>query len=168
MFDYRSGSIRGPGTQLVERHHSRHMPAQLFDLVVDVEQYPNFVPWVISAKVIRRQDKTMWTDLIMGIGFIRKQFTTVATLDRPHRTVINSYDPIFERFEQIWTFEPAAEGGTNVEYRVDLRIRSHILRALIGESFAERAKTMVKAYMRRAQRLYGVPQTASANAQQQL
>ncbi len=61
----------------------------------------------------------MWTNMTMGTGFIHKQFTTVASLDRPHRMEINSYDPIFERFEQIWTFEPAAEGGTNVEYRVE-------------------------------------------------
>ena len=41
----------------IERHHSRHTPAQLFDLVVDVEQYPNFVPWVISARLsAARQD----------------------------------------------------------------------------------------------------------------
>ena len=78
MFDYRSGPNGRPGMQHVERHHSRHTPAQLFDLVVDVEQYPNFVPWVISAKVTRRQDRTMWTELTMGTGFIRKQFTTVA------------------------------------------------------------------------------------------
>ena len=50
MFDYRSGPPDRPSTQHVERHHSRHTPAQLFDLVVDVEQYPNFVPWVISAQ----------------------------------------------------------------------------------------------------------------------
>ena len=97
----------------------------------------------------------------MGTGFLRKQFTTVATLDRPHRMEINSHDPMFERFEQIWTFEPAAEGGTDVEYRVDLRVRSQILRVVVGASFAERTKTMVKAYMRRAQRLYGTPQVVA-------
>ena len=61
----------------------------------------------------------------MGTSFLRKQFTTKALLDRPHRVEINSYDPMFERFEQIWTFEPAAEGGTNIEYRVDIRFKSH-------------------------------------------
>jgi coenzyme Q-binding protein COQ10 len=149
----------------IERHHSRHTPAQIFDLVVDVEQYPNFVPWVIAARVSRRQDRTMWTDLIMGTSLLRKQITTVASLDRPHRVEVNSYDPMFERFEQIWTFEPAAEGGTNVEYRVDVRFKSHILQALIGASFAERAGAMVKAYMRRAQRLYGKPTSLPLNEQ---
>jgi coenzyme Q-binding protein COQ10 len=140
----------------VEQHHSRYAPAQLFDLVADVEQYPNFLPWVIAAKVIRRQEKTIWTDLTMGTGFLHKQFTTVASLDRPHRMEINSYDPMFERFEQIWTFEPTADGGTDVKYRVDLTLTSSILQALIGLSVAEGAKTMMKAYLQRAHRIYGV------------
>ena len=134
----------------IERHYSRHTPAQLFDLVVDVEQYPDFLPWVIAARVTGRRDQTMLVEMTMGTSLLHKQFTTVALLDRPHRMEINSYDPIFERFEQIWTFEPAADGGTNVEYRVDVRFQSDILQALIGASFVERSKTMVSAYMRRA------------------
>jgi coenzyme Q-binding protein COQ10 len=78
-------------------------------------------------------------------------------LDRPHRVDVNSHDPAFERFEHIWTFEPSAEGGTNVEYRVDFELRSHLLQALIGISFAQRAREMVRAYMARARRVYGAP-----------
>jgi coenzyme Q-binding protein COQ10 len=143
----------------VERHHSGHAPAQLFDLIADVERYPDFLPWVIAAKVIRQRDKTIWTDLTMGTGFLQKQFTTVASLDRPHRMEINSYDPMFERFEQIWTFEPAAEGGTDLLYRVELKIKSPFLRAIIGLSITDGTKAMVEAYMRRAERLYGRPQS---------
>ena len=73
----------------------------------------------------------MWCELAMGTRLLRKHFTTVAELERPHRVEINSYDPMFERFEQIWTFEPAAEGGTDIEYRVDVRCRSRMLQALL-------------------------------------
>ena len=152
----------------IERHHSTHTPAQIFDLVADVERYPEFVPWVTAARVTRRRDSTIWTDLTMGTSLLRRQFTTVASLDRPHRMEINSYDPMFERFEQIWTFEPTAEGGADVEYRVDLRLKSHLLQVLIGASFPDRAKTMVKAYMRRAQRVYGMPRTSLPYEQKSL
>ena len=147
----------------IERHHSKHTPAQIFDLVVDVEQYPNFVPWVIAARVTRRQDSMMWTNMTMGTSFLHKQFTTVASLDRPHRVEVKSYDPIFERFEQIWTFEPAVEGGTNIEQQVDVSFKSHILQALIGASFADRAGATVKAFIRRAHRLYGRPTSLATN-----
>jgi coenzyme Q-binding protein COQ10 len=139
----------------VERHHSLYSPAQLFDLVADVEQYPNFLPWIIAARVTRRENRTIWTDLTVGTGLFSKRFTTVALLNRPHRIEVNSYDQMFECFDQIWTFEPTAGGGTNVGYRVDLNLKSHILQTLMGALLADRAKTMMKAYMRRAQRLYG-------------
>ena len=138
----------------VERHHSKHDPGQIFDLVADVERYPQFLPWVLSAHVFRRKDSTVWTELTMGTSLLRKHFITVARLERPDRIEISSHDPMFERFEQVWTFQRAGEGGTDIEYQVDFRFKSHVLQALIGASFAERSRTMVKAYVREAQRLY--------------
>jgi coenzyme Q-binding protein COQ10 len=145
----------------IERHHSHHTPAQLFDLVIDVERYPGIVPFVVAAKVSRRKERMMWVQMTMGMGFLHKRFTTVAELDRPRRVTINSYDPLFERFEQIWTFQPAARGGTDIEYRVDVRCLSHLLQTLLEASFAERATAMVKAYVRWAERRYGRPSDPS-------
>ena len=147
----------------IERHHSKHTPAQLFDLVADVDRYPEFVPWVIDARVMGRQDSTVWVEMTMGTGFLCKRFTTVALLERPQRIEIKSQDPIFDRFEQVWTFERDSGGGTNIEYRVDVQFKSSILQALIGASFAQRAKAMVEAFTRRARRLYGAAPLASHN-----
>jgi coenzyme Q-binding protein COQ10 len=121
------------------------------------------VPWVIDARVTARQDSTVWAEMTMGTGFLCKRFTTVALLQRPQRIEIKSQDPIFDRFEQVWTFERASGGGTNIEYRVDVQFKSGILQALIGASFAQRAKTMVDAFTRRARRLYGAAPSTSHN-----
>ena len=83
-----------------ESAHLKYTVAQVFDLVADVECYPNFLPWVIAARICRRQDETLWVDMTIGMGFLRKQFSTIAFLDRPHRIDITSHDPLFERFEQ--------------------------------------------------------------------
>lgn len=130
---------------------------QLFDLVADVERFPEFVPWVVAARIIRRKGTTIWTDMTMGTGILCKRFTTVALLDRPNRIDITCCDPMFERFEQRWLFEPAANGGTNAEYAVDFRFRSGVLQRLIGASFGERTVATVAAFKRRAQKLYGAP-----------
>src|SRR5262252_2639889 len=100
------------------RLHLKYTPAQLFDLVVDVERYPEFIPWMITTRVRRRTDRFILTDLTIGTGFLRKQFSTEATLDRPHLITIISHDQMFRRFEQKWTFKQTAEAGTDVEYRV--------------------------------------------------
>jgi coenzyme Q-binding protein COQ10 len=138
----------------VERYHSDHTPAQLFDLIADVEQYPQFVPWVVAAKVVSRRHETIRTELTMGTSVFNKRFTTIAQLEFPHRMEINSYDPLFERFQQVWAFAPTAEGGTDIEYRLDLELKSKVLQLLVSTSFAEGIEAMVKAYMRRADRVY--------------
>jgi coenzyme Q-binding protein COQ10 len=143
----------------IEEHHSPYAPVQLFDLVVDVERYPEFMPWVIAAKVKRRKGNAIWTDLTMGIGLLCRQFTTVAVLEKPHRIEVNSYDPIFRRFEQIWRFEPGADGSTKVHYCVDLEIKSSILQTFIEKPFVDQAGAMVKAYLSRARHLYEMPRT---------
>jgi coenzyme Q-binding protein COQ10 len=135
----------------------KYTPEQLFDLVADVERYPEFMPWTITTHVRRRTNRVIWTDLTIGTGIIRKRFSTVATLDRPHRIAITSDDPLFERFEQKWTFEDSLKGGTDIEYYTDFQFRSFLLQALMDLSFVDRADAIVSAYARRARRLYGVP-----------
>src|SRR5690242_559276 len=136
------------------RTSSKYTPAQLFDLVTDVERYPEFIPWMITTRVRRRTDRFILTDLTIGAGFLRKQFSTEATLDRPRLITISSHDPMFKRFEQKWTFQ-TTEAGTDVEYRVDFELRSFVLQALLDVTFADRAGAIVSAYTRRARRLYG-------------
>ena len=139
----------------IERAHSSYSPAQLFDLVAHVETYPKFLPWVLSSRVTRRHNDTVWVEMEMGTRLLRRRFSSVGQLERPHRIDITSSDPMFDRFAQVWTFTPAANGGTDIEYRVDFRFRSNLLQALIGGSFTDRAPAMVQAFKRRARQLYG-------------
>jgi coenzyme Q-binding protein COQ10 len=139
------------------RTSSKYTAAQLFDLVADVERYPEFIPWMITTRVRRRTDRVIWTDLTVGTGPFRKQFSTVATLERPHQIAISSHDAMFKRFEQKWTFRQTAEAQTDVEYRVEFELRSFVLQGLLDLTFADRAAAIVSAYTRRARRLYGVP-----------
>jgi len=142
-------------SELIERLHLPYSPAQLFDLVADVARYPDFVPWITGAHVYRRTGDKIWTEMAVGTGVLRKRFSTVAALEPPHRIVVSSYDPIFERFEQHWAFAAAPQGGTDVEYRVDLRFRPLVLRLMLDRSFTGRARAMVSAFIRRAHALYG-------------
>jgi len=139
----------------IERAHSPYSPAQLFDLVADVESYPKFLPWMISSRVTRRHENTVWVDMEMGNRLLRRRFSSIGRLDRPRRIDIISHDPMFERFAQSWTFTQAAQGGTDIEYRVNFRFRSNLLQMLIGGSFAERAPAMMQAFKHRARQLYG-------------
>ncbi len=137
-----------------QRRHLKYAAPQLFDLVADVERYPEFLPWVIASHIRRRHNHTILVDMTIAAGPLRKRFSTAGVLHRPHRIDISGADALFERFEQHWIFEPAAEGGTNVEYHVDFQFRSRVLQMLMGAAFTDRAAATLAAFERRAQRLY--------------
>ena len=141
-------------TVYTERQRLKYTALQLFDLVADVEHYPDFMPWVLDSRVRRRNDRTISVEMTIAAGPLRKRFSTVAMLDRPHRIDVSSHDPMFDRFTQRWTFEPTTDDGTNVEYHVDFRFRSRVLQLLMGAAFADRAAATMSAFKHRAQRLY--------------
>ena len=142
-------------TAYTQRQHLKYTAPQLFDLVADVERYPEFMPWVTDSRIRRRYDHTILVDMTIAAGPLRKRFSAAGVLHRPHRIDINSSDAMFDRFVQCWTFEPVAEGGTNVEYRVDFEFRSRLLQLVMEAAFADRAAATMAAYKRRAQQLYG-------------
>lgn len=141
----------------IARQHLPYTAPQLFDLVADIERYPEFMPWVIELRARERKDHTILVDMTVGTGPLRKQFSTSAVLHRPHRIDITSRDPMFDRFEQRWTFEPAPDGCTNVEYHVAFRFRSRVLQMLMGTSFADQAAATISAFRHRAKQLYEMP-----------
>jgi coenzyme Q-binding protein COQ10 len=142
-------------TAYTQRQHLKYAAPQLFDLVADVERYPEFLPWVIASHIRRRHDHTILVDMTIAAGPLRKRFSTAGVLHRPHRIDISGTDALFERFEQRWIFEPAPEGGTTVEYHIDFQFRSRVLQMLMGAAFTDRAAATLAAFERRAQRLYG-------------
>ena len=54
-----------------EQRHLPYSPEQLFDLVADVERYPDFVPWLIAAHIQRRDGHRVWVDMTVGAGPLR-------------------------------------------------------------------------------------------------
>ena len=83
-----------------ERLHLPYAAPQLFDLVANVERYPEFMPWVIEACIRHRRDHTIAVEMTVGVGSLRKRFSMIATRDRPHRVNITSCESMFDRFEQ--------------------------------------------------------------------
>jgi coenzyme Q-binding protein COQ10 len=144
-----------------ERHHLRYTPQQLFDLVADLERYPDFLPWLIAAHIRRREGDVVWVDMVVGTGPLRQAFSSKAELRRPDRIAISSHDPLFDRYEQVWTFQPTGNSGTLVEFSVDFEFRSPLLAAIMGAFLDRAARTMVSAFNQRARQIYGADERPS-------
>lgn len=141
-----------------ELRPSPFTPDQLFDLVADVERYPEFLPWCVASRIKRRDGNKVWADLVIGFKMLRERFTSCVTLDRAaHRIDVIYTDGPFRYLNNHWIFKPAPGGGTVIDFYVDFEFRSMLLQKIIGALFGEAVRRMVSAFEHRAARLYGSP-----------
>jgi coenzyme Q-binding protein COQ10 len=132
-----------------------YAPEQLFDLVADVQRYPEFLPWCLAARIRRREGDTIIADLLIGFRMIRERFTSRVTLDRPGRIDVSYEEGPFRYLNNHWIFERLPDGRCRIDFFVDFEFRSMILQKLIGVLFNEAVRRMVGAFENRARELYG-------------
>ena len=143
-----------------ERRRLPYTAEQLFDLVADVERYPEFLPWCVGARIRERKSNEIVADLIIGYRMIRERFTSRVVLDRAKRIDVAYSEGPFRYLNNHWVFEPASlptggEGGCRIDFFVDFEFRSRVLQKLIGVLFNEAVRRMVAAFEARARQLYG-------------
>ena len=135
-----------------------YRPEQMFDLVADIERYPEFLPWCIGARIRERNDTLVVADLIIGFKMIRERFTSRVSLDREHLTIEVAYaDGPFKQMTNRWRFESTEDGRCRIDFYVAFEFRSAVLQKLIGVLFHEAVRRMVGAFETRARKLYGPP-----------
>jgi len=139
-----------------------YTPEQLFDLVAQVDRYPEFLPWCLAARLKERGETVATWDLVIGFKMIRERFTSRVTLDRPHRVDVQYTHGPLRYLNNHWIFTPHPDGGTEVDFFVDFEFRSKLLQSLIGLLFNEAVGRMVGAFETRAKQLYGRPDDAGA------
>ncbi len=137
-----------------EKRFLPYTPEQMFDLVAEVERYPEFLPWCMAARVRAREDDVVVADLVIGYKFFRERFTSRVELERPRRIDVFYSEGPFKYLNNHWIFEPV-EGGCLIDFYVDFEFRSRFLQRAIGIVFNEAARRMVDSFEKRAQQLYG-------------
>jgi coenzyme Q-binding protein COQ10 len=134
----------------------------MFDLVADVERYPEFVPLCQSLHVRRRAvdasgAEVLVADMKVGYLAIRESFTTRVTLDREKMKIQVEYiDGPFSRLENVWAFKDEEEAGTSrVEFFIDYEFRSRTLGVMMGSMFDVAFRKFAGAFEQRADKVYG-------------
>jgi coenzyme Q-binding protein COQ10 len=144
-----------------ERRVIAYSAEQLFDMVADVDRYPEFLPWCVASRTRTRTDTELVSDLTIGFGPFRETFTSRVVLDRPRTITVRYERGPFRYLNNVWTFTPDPR-GCQVDFFVDFEFRSRILQAAIGAVFNEAVKRMVGAFLKRAPQIYGPPQRPTA------
>lgn len=139
----------------------------MFDLVADVERYPEFVPLCQSLKVRQRTQNPDGTETViadMGVAFqlVRESFTSRVTLDRANRRIIVEYlKGPFSKLENRWTFEPKSDGACDVGFFISYEFKSRMLAVLMGAMFDAAFQRFAAAFEKRADVVYGTPRVGA-------
>ena len=140
----------------------------MFDLVADVERYPEFVPLCRTLKIRLRTAKPDGTEIViadMTVSFklVREAFTSRVTLDRANLKILVEYlQGPFSNLENRWTFEPKADDVCDVGFFLAYEFKSRMLAMLMGTMFDTAFQRFAAAFEKRADAIYGRPANVSS------
>lgn len=121
----------------------------VFNLVAEVERYPEFLPMWRWVRVFSKRDGSYFTEQEIGLGPIRQRFRT-RTLLSPHSHIdVTSSDQLFRRFHIRWDFAEM-ERGSAIGISLTWEVRSRLLQKAIDLALAETANAMIDAFESRA------------------
>lgn len=139
-------------------HETRRLPysqEQMFDLVADVDNYPEFLPWIIATRVRDLTKDGMTADMLVGFKALREKFTSKIELERPKRLRVQYIDGPMRDLDNVWSFTATDDGGCELDFKVDFAFKNKMFEALAGQYIDKAFRKMVAAFETRAAQLYG-------------
>lgn len=142
-----------------ERLRLRYRPDDLFDLVADVERYPDFIPLISALRVLKSDVKdgvgVMDAEARIRFRFVRESFTTRVWFDRPKRTIKVSYlKGPFHDLANEWRFIELSDGSTLVDFWIRYRFRNPVLNPLMDASRTRAIRFLVECFRSAAAKRY--------------
>jgi coenzyme Q-binding protein COQ10 len=146
----------------------RHAATDMFDLVADMDRYPEFVPLCERMRVRGRTQvadgvETATAAMTVAYKLISETFTTRVTLNRPELWIKVEYlDGPFSILDNRWSFKPLTEESCEVEFFIRYEFKSRVLGLVMGAMFDVAFRRFEEAFERRADVIYGHKRPATA------
>lgn len=137
-----------------------YTPRQLFDLVGDVERYPEFVPWVTRLRAFNRRPDgegitRLDADAQVGFSVVHERFATTVRLDEPALAIdVGLISGPFRRLSNRWRFKDHPRGA-ELSFEIDFEFKSRLLEHLLAANFHRAVNRLVGCFEDRAKTLYG-------------
>jgi len=127
----------------------------MYRLVNDFESYPQFLPWCESTRLISRTPTELCAELVVARVGIRQAFSTCNQLTENERMDIHLMQGPFKKLHGVWTFTPLGDGACKIELEMDFEFSGKLIDKAFGAMFGQVANTLVDAFCRRADEIYG-------------
>lgn len=128
---------------------------QMFDLVNDIEQYPQFMQGCRSARVLSSSPTELVGELTLAKAGITQTFTTRNLLDAPHSIDMKLEKGNFSSFSAVWRFEALTESACKVSFEMSFAFSSGLVEMAAGKLISGSANSLVDALVDRATLVYG-------------
>lgn len=135
-----------------------YSPDEMYALVTGVADYPKFLPWCDHANVVASDEAGMTAEIGISFGGIRQSFTTRNVHTAARQVVMQLVDGPFSRLDGQWNFFPLGDGAQRacrVEFILTYGFDHSTLARLLGPVFDKIAGSLVDAFVKRAQQVYG-------------
>lgn len=132
-----------------------HSAKVMFDIVNDVSAYPKFLPWCKSTHLISHSSSEMVARVEIAKGKLGYKFTTRNQLCAHERIDMELVEGPFRYLQGIWQFKPLHDHACKVTLDLDFEFSGRLTAMALGSIFNEAANTMVDAFCRRANDIYG-------------
>jgi len=133
----------------------QYQAQEMFDLVDDIESYPDFLPWCKSSKVWSRDEYEVKASIELSRGVVNKTFTTL-NRNQPGKMIeIRLIDGPFKHLEGFWRFETLNDKACKVKLDLEYEFSNRILKMTVGPVFDRIANSLMDAFCQRAGTVYG-------------
>ena len=130
----------------------------MYRVVSDVEQYPQFLPWVLGLRVKSRAGNIVIAEMMVGYKSFREKYTSKIVLDPAALTVdVTQTEGPFRKLKNHWRFTPQGPEACQVDFAIDFEFRNRILAAVAGGAFEKALLKMTEAFEARAAALSRSP-----------
>ena len=128
---------------------------QIYDLVIDINSYPDFLPWCLSAKEYGTNKKKFVADLEIGYKFLKESFSSEVLANSPKRIFSTAISGPFKVLNNEWQFKDLSNNKCEVQLKIEFKFKSALMHGMIGKIFENSSRTMIDAFEERAKSLYG-------------
>ena len=129
---------------------------EMYQLVEDIETYPDFLPWCRSTEVISKTEDEVKASIEIAKGALNKSFTTINRMQTNKMIEMRLLKGPFKHLQGYWRFDPLKdEQACKISFDLDFEFESKLIALAVGTVFNQIANSMVDAFTRRAAEVYG-------------
>ena len=137
-----------------EKRRLPYTSEQLFNLVIAVDKYPEFLPWCVESHITKREENVFYADLVIGYKMIRERFSSKVTLKNSEHVHVEYLKGPMKYLSNHWRFISEPDGSCIVDFYVEFEFKNRFFQRLMGVFFSEIVRRMVTAFEIRAKELY--------------